>query len=483
MAQEIAFVIDPLLPPTPTVTAYTFDDANRLATVNTLPYTFDANGNLLSDAEYTYSYDSANRLTGVTKAESTVSYRYNGDGDRLQQTVNGVENNYTLDLNSGLTQVLAYGDETYSYGLDRLGYSKYDDMYTYLPDALGSVRQVIKTSGEYPGLTLAKSYDPYGEVIYSNGAATSYGFTGEAQDSTGMEYLRARYYNASTGTFMSRDTWDGDANQPMSYNRWMYTYGNPVNYTDPSGNFRFIGCVVTADTKGANWPQKEIDDRVDEAEKYVSKTSDPMDTYTAAGIAVQCAGNDAWDDYNGTGIAQISKKQATTEYGKKITTKELKGWKIVEVVRGFGLCKGDETPLDPNNTKDAVILMKRRIELVIQYCKVKGGKCTPTDNFIAASLAQNGPGFAQDAMGEIGSLTPQQKLDHKLVPLGQNPEKIGISPIEKNWYDAFTNRKAIDTTVQLNRFLHVIHELEARGWNTDYVPWVVDSIKNIKRTK
>ena len=122
MAQEIAFVIDPLLPPTPTVTAYTFDDANRLATVNTLPYTFDANGNLLIDGEYTYSYDSANRLTVINKTDTAIKYRYNGQGDRIQQTANGMENNYTLDLNCGLTQVLAFGDETYSYGLDRLGY-------------------------------------------------------------------------------------------------------------------------------------------------------------------------------------------------------------------------------------------------------------------------------------------------------------------------------------------------------------------------
>ncbi len=39
---------------------------------------------------------------------------------------------------------------------------------------------------------------------------------------------------------MTRDTWDGDANQPMSYNHWMYTGGNPVNRLDPSGQ-----CWVT----------------------------------------------------------------------------------------------------------------------------------------------------------------------------------------------------------------------------------------------
>lgn len=36
---------------------------------------------------------------------------------------------------------------------------------------------------------------------------------------------------------MSRDTWGGDANRPMSMNRWMYVEGNPVKYTDPSGHF------------------------------------------------------------------------------------------------------------------------------------------------------------------------------------------------------------------------------------------------------
>ncbi len=109
-------------------------------------------GNLLSDGEYTYTFDSANRLTGVTKAEPVVSYRYNGNGDRLQQTVDGTTSNYTLDLNSGLTQVLAYGDETYLYGLDRLGYSKNESMYTFLPDALVAERSgASRSKAEHPG--------------------------------------------------------------------------------------------------------------------------------------------------------------------------------------------------------------------------------------------------------------------------------------------------------------------------------------------
>jgi len=48
-------------------------------------------------------------------------------------------------------------------------------------------------------------------------------------------YLRARYYSTASGRFMSRDNWAGDKGIPMSYNAWLYGYGNPVIYTDPSG--------------------------------------------------------------------------------------------------------------------------------------------------------------------------------------------------------------------------------------------------------
>jgi hypothetical protein len=40
------------------------------------------------------------------------------------------------------------------------------------------------------------------------------------------------------GRFTSRDTWGGDANKPISFNRWEYVYGNPVNYSDPAGMCR-----------------------------------------------------------------------------------------------------------------------------------------------------------------------------------------------------------------------------------------------------
>jgi RHS repeat-associated protein len=212
---------------------YVYNDANRLLSVGGVTYTYDDNGNLLNDGVNAYTYDSANRLTAVSNQQSASSYQYSGLGDRLSQTVNGVTTNYTLDLNSGLTQVLNDGTNTYVYGVDRIAQMNGGTPEYFLTDALGSMRQLVDSTGN---VTLAKSYQPFGTGISSVGSgSSSYGFTGEMTDSTGLIYLRARYLVPTDGRFLTRDTWQGDYDRPLSLNRWMYVEGNPINFTDPSG--------------------------------------------------------------------------------------------------------------------------------------------------------------------------------------------------------------------------------------------------------
>ena len=85
---------------------------------------------------------------------------------------------------------------------------------------------------------MGRLHRPYEKILlYGSAGATHYAFTGEMYDPlTGLVYLRARYYAPRQGRFLSKDAWEGDALQPMSYNKWVYGYGNPVLYTDPSGN-------------------------------------------------------------------------------------------------------------------------------------------------------------------------------------------------------------------------------------------------------
>jgi YD repeat-containing protein len=51
---------------------YAYDNANRLTAVDSQAYAFDANGNLLSDGVYTYTYDSARRTRPRSAAEGAA---------------------------------------------------------------------------------------------------------------------------------------------------------------------------------------------------------------------------------------------------------------------------------------------------------------------------------------------------------------------------------------------------------------------------
>ena len=53
---------------------------------------------------------------------------------------------------------------------------------------------------------------------------------------TGLDYLRARYYDSQVGTFLTEDSYSGELTDPLSQNLYTYVQNNPVNYTDPSGH-------------------------------------------------------------------------------------------------------------------------------------------------------------------------------------------------------------------------------------------------------
>jgi len=52
---------------------------------------------------------------------------------------------------------------------------------------------------------------------------------------TGLDYLRARYYDPTLGRFISRDAYQGSLNDPMSQHKYQYAHANPVVNIDPSG--------------------------------------------------------------------------------------------------------------------------------------------------------------------------------------------------------------------------------------------------------
>ncbi|MCU0317518.1 MAG: RHS repeat-associated core domain-containing protein [Fimbriimonadaceae bacterium] len=80
-----------------------------------------------------------------------------------------------------------------------------------------------------------RDYDAFGNVISSTGAWDSaFGYAGGfgyEEDATGLKLLGHRYYDSSTGRFLTRD--------PIKDGRNWYSYGageaNPVTGVDPDG--------------------------------------------------------------------------------------------------------------------------------------------------------------------------------------------------------------------------------------------------------
>ncbi len=233
-------------------TTYTYNALNQLVSENSPEgssvYTYDANGNLIKQTgskTADYTYDKENRLLRAAirqgSSVTTESYTYDYEGNRISRTVNGDDTTfYVNDTGAGLTMVVAEtdrnGEETayYTRGDELLSMERDGEACYYLYDGHGSVRILTNEAGR---ITDRYSYDAYGNLLGKEGdSKNEFLYTGEQYNSnTGLYYLRARYMNPSTGTFISMDSYPGSIYDPVSLHKYLYANANPVMYTDLSG--------------------------------------------------------------------------------------------------------------------------------------------------------------------------------------------------------------------------------------------------------
>jgi RHS repeat-associated protein len=76
------------------------------------------------------------------------------------------------------------------------------------------------------------TFDAFGTPTV--GSPAPFGFAGEMHLG-GLQYLRARWYDAAAGVFVGRDPFDGFDTMPYSLHYYQYGYSDPVLNTDPTG--------------------------------------------------------------------------------------------------------------------------------------------------------------------------------------------------------------------------------------------------------
>jgi RHS repeat-associated protein len=124
--------------------------------------------------------------------------------------------------------------ETTAFGLP-LGTFFYHDNH------VGSASVVTDATGAE---TSRITYLPYGEIDHAMSPGSgnlAHKFTGQEHDpETGLYYYGARHYSPELGVFTASDTIVPDPEKSQALNRYMYVYGNPVKFTDPTGHYPYI---------------------------------------------------------------------------------------------------------------------------------------------------------------------------------------------------------------------------------------------------
>lgn len=245
-------------------TVYAYDSNDRLlnetlttatGTTVTTTYTWDGNGNLASKSspsDYTgYIFDADNRLVEVRRgatqgtATTVASYGYDGDGQRVRKSTAAGSTSFLIDptpqwpqvvLESTPTQATIYvwGDALRQQISGAKGTAALAPAEALIPLAghLNTTLAAIDTAGAVSESYLATAY---GE-LEAESPLSRHQFTGEyLERDARLTYLRARWYQPSSGRFISLDPVWGRQGNPKTLSRYGYANNDPVHFTDPTG--------------------------------------------------------------------------------------------------------------------------------------------------------------------------------------------------------------------------------------------------------
>jgi len=205
-------------------------------------YTYDAAGNMISvtgGAGSTLTYGPDNRLSSVAAAgPTTTSFVYDGEGHRVTKTVNGVTTVYIGRLyqcvmGGGCSKFIVAGNRRIA-SVDPL------NTYYYHTDLLGSTNVVTDQAGAQVQNLV---YDPYGAASVNTGSIdVEQKFRGRVlDDSTGLYFFEARYYDPVLGRFISADPATAVPFDPRGLDRYSFGRDNPLRVADPSGHLFMEG--------------------------------------------------------------------------------------------------------------------------------------------------------------------------------------------------------------------------------------------------
>ena len=232
--------------------------------ITTAPFTFDAAGNELTDATYTYTWNAESQI----KTAGDASYLYDGLGHRVEKSGTKLYwyggSGQVLDETdaTGSTSNATFNEHFYFNGA-RVGRRDYlNNAYYYFADQVNNSRVIAEVPAGTTTATLCYDADfyPYGgEIDFTSTCTPTHKFQGEERDpETGNDYHAARFYSYAYGRFLSPDPagiFVAGLTNPQRWNLYGFVTNNPLSFIDPTG---LDTCYVTTDGTPGGTPDGTI---------------------------------------------------------------------------------------------------------------------------------------------------------------------------------------------------------------------------------
>ena len=232
-------------------------------------HTYDDNGNMSSKAlvkgedttETQFTYDGFDRTTGIKIGGVTTSFDYNTDSDRVSKTTNGKTTESILDNGSVSADLI--GETLKVFSEDNSVFCQ-KGVFSY--NVINTKGDIIASAGSNG---IDYNYNAYGTELYNCSSANPIGYRNYYYDSeTGLYYLKARYYDPTTGQFTQEDTVQDDN---LQYNLYGYCSANPVLYTDPSGHYNANKAIKYAKKWWGNYNTAHYKTNTQDCANFISQ--------------------------------------------------------------------------------------------------------------------------------------------------------------------------------------------------------------------
>ena len=202
--------------------------------------------------DYTFTWTKGRQLASATVDGKNVTYTYDMSGVRTSKTVDGTTYHYTTL--SGKVMRQQWGNKSLEFVYDDgnqpfamiYKHGSEAELYYYLVNAQGDVAAILDSSGT---MVASYNYNAWGSCTVYNSSDAAIGdlnplrYRGYYYDrETRLYYLQRRYYDFANCRFINADGLFTDGF--IGANLFAYCANNPVNTTDPTGNFAITATVA-----------------------------------------------------------------------------------------------------------------------------------------------------------------------------------------------------------------------------------------------